>query len=165
MEESKMEDAQDAQDENNDIELGDKIHIIGGRYDATRGRIYYLDESNIRILPDGIADRLVNLELEDGYMKEEYEIENLYVVSKRTNPAFVIQQDYRVGNIAEAFAGPEGEPVGRYAIVMVDANHDSIVIKDKNNDEKKIKKDLKWMHTFLLFLIFFILLYILIIKI
>ena len=38
-------------DEEQNIELGDKIHIIGGRYDNTRGRIYYLDDSNEITIP------------------------------------------------------------------------------------------------------------------
>jgi len=116
------------------IELGDKIHIFGGRFDNTRGRIYYLDEHLIRILPDGISDRLVDLQIDDGYLKEEYEIENLFIVSKRTNPLFVIQQDYRVGQLAEAFHGPDGSPVGKYVIQVVHEKKDSIELRDQNND-------------------------------
>jgi len=116
------------------FELGDKIHILGGRFNNTRGRIYYLDETLIRILPDGVSDRLVDLEIEDGYLKEEYEIENLFVVSKRINPAFVVQQDYNVGQMGEAFRGLEGTPVGKYGIVEVNVKEDIVVLKDFNND-------------------------------
>ena len=116
------------------FELGDKIHIIGGRYDGTRGRIYYLDENLIKILPDGVADRLVELVIEDGFLKEEYDIEDLFVVAKRTTSAFVVQQDYRVGQLAEAFHGPEGNPVGKFIITEVNEKEDSIKLKDGNDD-------------------------------
>ena len=116
------------------FELGDKIHIIGGRYDGTRGRIYYLDENLIKILPDGVADRLVELVIEDGFLKEEYDIEDLFVVAKRTTSAFVVQQDYRVGQLAEAFHGAEGNPVGKFIIAEVNEKQDSIKLKDGNDD-------------------------------
>jgi len=126
---------EDSKDENINIELGDKIHIFGGRFNNTRGRIYYLDESLIRILPDGVSDRLIDLAIEDGYLREEYEIENLYIISKRTNSAFVVQQDYRVGQMAEAFKGYEGVPIGKYVIVDVNPKEDSIILKDSANSE------------------------------
>jgi hypothetical protein len=120
--------------EEQNIELGDKIHIIGGRYDNTRGRIYYLDDSVIKILPDGVSDRLVELVMEDGYLREEYEIEELFLVQKRRNPSFVVQQDYRVGQMAEAFQGVEGNPIGKYIIEEVHEKTDSIKLRDENND-------------------------------
>lgn len=120
--------------EEQNIELGDKIHIIGGRFDNTRGRIYYLDESIIRIMPDGVSDRLVELRMTDGYLNEEYGIEELFLVEKRKNPAFVIQRDYRVGQLAEAFQGVEGNPVGKYVIQEVNEKEDSIKLKDENDD-------------------------------
>ena len=120
--------------EEQNIELGDKIHIIGGRFDNTRGRIYYLDDSIIRILPDGVSDRLMELRMDDGYLKEEYEIDELFLVQKRRNPSFVVQQDYRIGQLAEAFQGVEGQPIGRYVIEEVDEKKDSIKLRDQNND-------------------------------
>ena len=120
--------------EEQNIELGDKIHIIGGRFDNTRGRIYYLDDSVIRIMPDGVSDRLVELRMSDGYLNEEYGIEELFLVEKRKNPSFVIQRDYRVGQMAEAFQGVEGSPVGKYVIQEVNEKEDSIKLKDENGD-------------------------------
>jgi hypothetical protein len=124
----------DKNNEEQNIELGDKIHIIGGRFDNTRGRIYYLDDSVIKIIPDGVSDRLVELIMEDGYLREEYEIEELFLVQKRRNPSFVVQQDYRVGQLAEAFQGLEGNPVGKYLIEEVNEKTDSIKLRDENND-------------------------------
>lgn len=120
------------------LELGDKIHIVGGRFDNSRGRIYYIDETRIRILPDGVSDRLVDLEMDDGYLREEYEIENLFLVSKRKSSSFVVQQDYRVGQMAEAFSGLDGNLVGKYIIDEVNEKQDYIVLRDQNNDTIRI---------------------------
>ena len=40
------------EDEQAGFDLGDSIYIEGGRLDSTRGRIYYMDDDLIRILPD-----------------------------------------------------------------------------------------------------------------
>ena len=141
MDDSKKENIDN--EENTNIELGDKIHIFGGRFNNTRGRIYYLDETLIRILPDGVSDRLIDLQIEDGYLREEYEIENLYVVTKRTTPSFVVQQDYRVGQLAEAFKGFEGVPIGKFVIVDVNQKEDSIILKDGANEETKFEFEFK----------------------
>lgn len=125
------------------IELGDKIHIFGGRFDNTRGRIYYLDETLIRILPDGVSDRLIDLEIDEGYLREEYEIENLYIISKRRTHVFVVQQDYRVGQLAEAFKGVQGLPIGKFVIVDVNEKNDTLVIKDSANVESTLEFNFK----------------------
>lgn len=138
--ETSLENSPESESEIN-IELGDKIHIFGGRFNNTRGRIYYLDETLIRILPDGVSDRLIDLEIDDGYLKEEYEIENLYIISKRKNPSFVVQQDYRVGQLAEGFKGFEGVPVAKYVIIDVNEKEDSIVLKDSANEEFALEFD------------------------
>jgi hypothetical protein len=125
--------------DNLSAELGDRIHIVGGRFNNTSGKIYYLDNTTIKILPDGVADRLIILEMKDGYLKEEYEIENIFVISKRVNPSFVVQQDYRKGQLAEAFNGPEGDPVGKYIIEEVNEKEDNVILKDQNGDNIKLE--------------------------
>ena len=43
-----------AEEEEINFELGDRVYIAAtGSLDGLRGRIYYLDDSLIRILPDG----------------------------------------------------------------------------------------------------------------
>ena len=121
------------------LELGDKIHIIGGRFDNSRGRIYYIDETRIRILPDGVSDRLVDLEMDDGYLREEYEIENLFLIQKRKSASFVVQQDYRVGQMAETFFGLDGNLTGKYIIDEVNEKDDYIVLRDANNETTKLE--------------------------
>ena len=115
-------------------ELGDKIRIIGGMLDDTEGIIYYFDETQLRILSSGTVDRLISLDVEDGVLKKEYGIQQLPVLRERTDPAFVVQQNYRVGNYAEGFYGPEGTHVGTYIIEAVDAKNDTVTLRDLNNE-------------------------------
>jgi hypothetical protein len=53
-----------------------------------------------------------------------------YIKRERTNPSFVVQQNYRVGNYAEAFYGPEGKHVGTYLIDAVDEKNDTVTLRD-----------------------------------
>ena len=83
------------------FELGDSVYLVGGQVDKLRGRIYYIDDDIIRVLPDGLSDRLVDIPIVDGDLDPALKIEHLYSVSKRTNPAFVAQIGAEVGEIAE----------------------------------------------------------------
>lgn len=126
-----------------DFELGDHVHILGGRLDGTRGRIYYLDEDRIRILPDGLSDRLVELEfVEDPEFGRDLDpklgIEHFYLVSKRATPAFVSQIDARVGQIADTF-GINGEPGIQYTVKAVNESEDTITLVDETGGEKEIQ--------------------------
>jgi hypothetical protein len=126
-----------------DFELGDHVHILGGRLDGTRGRIYYLDEDLIRILPDGVSDRLVELTfVEDPEFGKDLDpklgIEHFYLVSKRATPAFVAQIDARVGQIADTF-GINGEPGIQYTVKAVDESEDTITLIDETGGEKEIQ--------------------------
>jgi hypothetical protein len=91
-------------DESPDFELGDNIYVLGGKLDGTRGRIYYLDPDLLRILPDGVSDRLVDIKIVNGDLDPKLAIEKLYLVAKRAAPAFVTQIDAQVGQIADTFS-------------------------------------------------------------
>lgn len=116
------------------FELGDRVLILGGRYDNLRGRVYYIDESLIRILPDGVSDRLVDLpiiETEEGYdLDPELKVESLYVLDKRAKPAFVTQIDAQVDQEAETF-GANGEPGAKFTIKAINETADTIVLEDE----------------------------------
>ena len=51
------------------MNLGDTVKIVGGRYDGYIGKIYYSDETQISILPEGASDHVLKLEVEDGYLR------------------------------------------------------------------------------------------------
>jgi len=122
---------------NTPVQLGSYIEIEGGRFDKTTGRVYYLDDSMIRILPGGLGDRVISFDIEDGFISEKYGIEDLYVTKVRKSPSFAVQQDYRVGQMAEAFKGSEAELVGTYIIEQVNEQTDSVVLRSIENNESR----------------------------
>ena len=118
--------------------LGDGVFIEGGRLDGTRGRIYYMDDERIRILPTGVSDRLVEILLVDGDLDPALKITGFLQTSPRANPAFVAQIDAQVDQIAETF-GINGEPGIQYTIKEVNETEDTIVLVDETGGEKRIE--------------------------
>ena len=116
------------------FELGDSILLVGGQVNGLRGRIYYIDEELIRVLPDGVSDRLVDIPIVDGDLDPTLKIDHLYSVSKRTNPAFVAQINAEIGEIAETFDAA-GEPGPTYKITAIDEAADSITLVDNTGAE------------------------------
>ena len=120
------------------FELGDTVLLVGGQINGLRGRIYYIDETIIRILPDGVSDRLVDLPIVDGDIDPNLNIDHLYSISKRTNPAFVAQINAEVGETAETF-DKSGVPGPTYKIAAIDEANDSITLVDETEAELKIE--------------------------
>ena len=118
--------------------LGDGVYIEGGRLDGTRGRIYYMDDELIRILPTGVSDRLVEIPLVEGDLDPTLKITGFLQTSPRANPAFVAQIDAQVDQIAETF-GINGEPGIQYTIKEVNEQEDSITLIDETGGEKRIE--------------------------
>jgi len=126
-----------AEDETPEFELGDRIYIEGGRYNESRGRIYYIDDELIRLLPEGAPDRLIDIPIVDGDLDEKLGIERLYLVSKRANPAFVAQIDAHVGEIADTFTAEGGLGV-QYIIKEVNEAEDWLVLEDETGGQLRI---------------------------
>ena len=125
-------------EESPEFNLGDSIYIAGGRLDGTRGRIYYMDDERIRILPMGASDRLIEIRLVDGDLDPSLGITNFFQTSIRAEAAFVSQIDAHVDQIAETF-GMNGEPGIEYTIKEVNENEDTITLIDETDGEKKIE--------------------------
>jgi hypothetical protein len=119
------------------FELGDRVLLLGGQIDKLQGKIYYIDENLIRILPDGVSDRLVDIQIIDGDLDPALGIENLYSLSKRTSPAFVTQINASVGEIAQTF-NSNGELGASYTINAVNEKTDSVVLTDETGGNFEI---------------------------
>ena len=131
------------QQEDLSFELGDRILILGGRHDGLRGRIYYIDdESLIRVLPDGVSDRLVELPIIDNDFDPDLEITEAFSISKRTNPAFVAQIDAHVGSRAYTF-GLNGEPGPVYIVKSVSEKDDTLLLADETGAELLLECNFK----------------------
>jgi hypothetical protein len=124
-------------DETPEFELGDRIYIEGGRHDQARGRIYFMNDELIRLLPEGAPDRLIDIPIVDGGLDEALGIESLFLVSKRANPAFVAQIDAHVGEIADTFTAEGGLGI-QYTIKEVNEKEDWLVLEDQTGGEFRV---------------------------
>ena len=122
-----------------EFELGDNIYITGGRLDGTRGRIYYMDAELLRILPDGVSDRLIDIDIIDDPETgpgpdPKLKIETMFLISKRAAQAFVAQIDAQVGQLVDTF-GSNGEMGIQYTVKSIDEDEDSMVLEDETGAE------------------------------
>jgi hypothetical protein len=120
------------QKEDLSFELGDTIYLSGknGAWEVT-GRIYYLDESRIQILPTDKARNLETIEIEDGEFDPEAEIENLVLIKKRTDPAFVVQSNFHVGQVVDTIQ-EDGTLGTTFKITAVDPKEDKATFEDES---------------------------------
>ncbi len=125
------------EDESPEFNLGDTVLILGGRLDKTHGRIYYFGDELIQILPDGASDRLIDIELVDGDLNPELEIDQFLLVDKRTQASFVAQIDARVGYMAQTFKA-NGEEHTTFTIKEVNREEDSIILTDSNGSNHEV---------------------------
>ena len=116
------------------FELGDTVLLVGGQINGLRGRIYYIDENLIRILPDGLSDRLVDIPIVDGDLDPALRIDHLYSVSKRINPSFVAQISAELDEVAETF-DKDGTPGPTYTIREINESTDTVTLVDQTDAE------------------------------
>jgi len=125
------------------FQLGDRVYITAtGPLDGVRGRIYYLDENLIRILPDGTFHRLENIPIVDGDFDPNLGITNAFILKKRVSDAFVVQHDFQVGYLAETIK-ESGEMGATYRIKSIDEENDAVVLEDQTGAEKRVVFDFK----------------------
>jgi hypothetical protein len=121
---------EDVVEEEEGIELGDTIMIEGGRLDRTRGRIYFMDDNLIRILPDGVSDSLKDIPLIDENPDPELGIEGIVILRKAPTHSFVHLLDIRPEQIVTTFTAT-GEPGPKFTVVSVDEEKDAILLIDE----------------------------------
>ena len=112
------------------IELGDRIRIIGGKYDRTTGKVLYRTESELHIIPDGLTNQVIEFELTEEGFDPALEIEGVEILQKRKKPTLVEILDLRVGQDLETFSA-DGETNTKYRIVSVDPETDTITINNE----------------------------------
>ena len=118
--------------EDESFELGDTIYLSGknGAWEVT-GRVYYLDDSRIQILPTDKARNLETINILDGELDPEAEIERLVLVSKRSNPAFVVQSNFHVGQVVDTIQ-EDGTLGTSFTIRAVDPIQDTATFEDES---------------------------------
>ncbi len=113
------------------FELGDSVAINTARYGIVTGKIYYRDANLIRILPNGVSDRLYDFPInsEDGEFVPELGFKAAEWFSKNPLPTFVEQQDLQAGQYFETFTA-NGEVGPTFTINKIDVGDDIITVTD-----------------------------------
>lgn len=114
------------------IELGDTFTFWSKQYGELKGQIYYRSEDLIRVLPDGVANRLYDFPLIDNDFDPEFEFgDPPYALNKKhILEGFVQQQDLQAGQFVETFTA-DGDRAGRYFIKSVDPEADTAIFVDE----------------------------------
>lgn len=126
-----------AEDEDFVFELGDTVAINTARYGVVIGRIYYRDGDLIRILPQGVSDRLYDFPLVDGEFTPELGFKDARWISKNPLVTFVEQQDLQAGQYFETFTA-NGEPSGTFKIISINVDDDEIVAEDESGAQTEV---------------------------
>jgi len=120
--------------EESSLGIGDRIQIESKLLGQVTGRIYYLDETLLRILPDGVSNRLYDFPITaEGIDPEKQVIE--IKVETTSIPSFIEQNRLRVGAIVDTFTA-EGDFVSSYIVEEVNIENDSIIIRNRETEEK-----------------------------
>jgi len=121
------------EEEGSSINLGDRILIESRKYKTTLGKIYYVDESIIRVLPDGVSDRLYDFPLNNGEFAPELGVTSIeFEEGPRTS--FVGLIGLRANSKIDSFSA-NGEPIGIFTIKEVNEEQDSAIIVDSTDGE------------------------------
>lgn len=113
------------------IELGDRVRLVGGKYDGTIGRIVRRTEDELDLMPDGFTHKVETFALTDEGFDEESGVEAVEILQKRKQPSLASILDLRPSQILETFTA-DGSPGSVFTILSVDPATDSILI---SNDE------------------------------
>lgn len=116
------------------IELGDRIRLLGGKYDKTTGRVVYRTEEELHLLPDGVTNQVTEFNLTEEGFEEDTGIEMVEILQKRKKFTLVEILDLRSGLDLETFSS-KGEPISKYRILSVNPEEDSITVSNETDGE------------------------------
>ena len=120
-----------------ELEVGDTVHLVGGRLDSTQGTLYGFSQDRFTVMPTGAADRIVSVPLIDGTPDPDLELDEVIILKKAAKPGFVPLLDLRAGQRVETFASG-GVPSTEYTVKEVDEARDSAIFADDAGVEEEI---------------------------
>ena len=123
-------------EENPSLGLGDRIQIESKTLGRVVGRIYYLDEDLLRILPDGVSNRLYDFPITAEGIDPEIGVTEILTEPTKI-ASFVEQNRLRVGAKIDTFTS-EGDSRNSYSVDAVDPDADSIIIVDESGDKQEV---------------------------
>jgi hypothetical protein len=134
-------------DRNYVLELGDHVIIESEKHGFAIGTIYYRSGELLRLRPDNTSNILLDFprvyeEGEEDRFAEDLGVTASYILEKRDTPAFVVQQDFRMGQLLQAFDDTK-ELQGLFEVTGVSVEEDSITIVNTEDvgDERVLNFD------------------------
>lgn len=117
--------------------LGDRIQIESKKLGRVIGKIYYIDESLLRILPDGVSNRLYDFPITAEGIDPELGVTEILTEPAHV-PSFIEQNRLRVGAKIDTFKD-DGEFNASYRVDAVDTEADSIIVIDEEGNRETIE--------------------------
>ena len=135
---SPQEQADDEAEADTALYLGRRLEIVFGPANTKIiGRIYYISENLIRIMPDGASDRLYNFPLVDGGFDPDLGVSEINIGDKVPQQAFVAWQGFRKDQLLLAL-NENGELIGTYEVISIKEEEDKAVLKNiETSDEEE----------------------------
>ncbi len=110
------------------IELGDRVRIETANYGVLEGRVYYRHPTDlIRVMPDGVSNRVFDFPLDDGEFTEDIGVSSATILEKHRIEGFAAQQDLRPGLLMDTFDA-DGRLAATYTIQGVNEETDTVTV-------------------------------------
>jgi len=132
---------EDGADQENDdappsLGLGDRIQIETKKYGRLIGRVYFLNETLLRVIPDGVSNRLYDFPITAEGIDPSIGVSDVLTEPTEIS-SFIEQNRLRVGARIDTFS-KDGDETGSFEIVALNEDEDSIVIRDSNGHDEEI---------------------------
>ena len=116
--------------------IGDRIQIETKTLGRVIGKIYYLDEDLLRILPDGVSNRLYDFPITAEGIDPQIGVTEI-LTEPTTIPSFIEQNRLRVGAKIDTFTA-EGDARASYIVEALDPDADSVILVDEAGDRQEV---------------------------
>jgi hypothetical protein len=133
---SPQEQEDDEAEEDTTITIGQYVKINYNQSAEIAGRIYYISDTLIRIMPDGVSDRLVDFKLIDDAFDPDLNVSSVGLGEKIPQETFVAWQGFRVDQLLNAF-DKNGVPVGTYKVISINEKEDKATLENVENGDQE----------------------------
>lgn len=140
------QEAEAAEEEEEDEEespfyLGRRLQIVYTKHTAlsqvtvsTTGRIYHISNAMIRLMPDGVSDRLYDFPLVDDDFDPDLGVKKLRFYGEPPRLPFVTLQGFRSGQVLIAF-DEKGDPLDSFVVEEINETDDKLIVKSETSGD------------------------------
>ena len=126
------------EEEEDSFVLGDRIEVETRQRGKVKGRVYYWDGELLRIIPEGLSDRVIDIEFDNGEPDPDLGVTGI-TFEQGPRTSFTDLQGFRIGQLLDTFTS-KGDPIpnGKLKILEVSKDKDSIRIEDTTGAVREI---------------------------